>query len=276
MSLRATRITRSMTGITISEHASKEFSFCDPEKKFKDSATDPKIRQKNKSKDKSGIELEERNPLSISDQSLNVITDAPEMRKIFLEINELPEIAFCDSTYFSGVKNSRALGMSTNSSEEHDSGVKNDVISRARESRVETQVGFANGEKFEKSAKMENSIFSPNNAPGNRSLGRSSKNNQTIIDESLALSNLNKAVVSQKNLHSKSGKILATNPATPKLNIALRTGSVEEPHLTPFSSARVSRNEDKLCDPKKTLCGSPDDPTKPPLREREGKHILRS
>ena len=266
MSTRATRTTRSMTGITISEHASKEFSFCDPEKKFKEFATDPKIRQKNKSKDKSGIEPEERNPLSISDQSLNVKTDASEIRKIILEINELPENAFCDSNNFYGVLDSRALDISTYSSEEHVSGEKNDVISLAHESKVETQVGFANGGKFEKSAKIENAIFSPNNAPGNRSLGRSSKNNQTITDDSLALSNLDKAMVSQKNLLSKSGKILATIPATLKLNTALRTCPVEESHRTPSSTARISRDEDKLCDPKKTLCGSPDDPTKPPLR----------
>ena len=85
-----------MTETSVSDHSSKEFSFCDPEKKFKNLAADSKTSPKIKPKDKSKTGIEETNSLPFSDQSHNVNLDAPEINKIFSELNDSYDNAIYD------------------------------------------------------------------------------------------------------------------------------------------------------------------------------------
>ena len=98
-----------MTETTVSDHISKEFSFCDPEKKIKNLAADPKSGPKIKLKDTSATGYEAKNPLPFPDYSLNVKLDAPEIEKIFLESNDSYGNASYDSNNFSGGNNSSAI-----------------------------------------------------------------------------------------------------------------------------------------------------------------------
>ena len=125
-------------------------------------------------------------------------------------------------------------------------------------------MGFTNGELFEK-PDMENSIFSPNNAPGNRNQVKMAKNDQIRQDVNLVLTTPNKAGVSlAKTPIPKSGKSSAPSMATSKTSKILSSGLAEISQPSSLHSAiKLNREEDRLCDPRKTICGSPDDPTKP-------------
>ena len=186
-----------MTGTPVSDHSSKEFAFCDPEKKFKNLTANPKSSLKIKQKDKSETGTEETNPPPFSDQSLNVKLDAPEIIKKNSEFYDSSDNAIYDSNNYSGAKNWRALELVTVSPNEMDPGVEIHDIGLALKSRPDPRMSCSNGEIFEKS-EMENSIFSPNNAPGNRGQGKMVKNNQTKLDVTMEVTIPNNLDVAKK------------------------------------------------------------------------------
>ena len=84
MLTRPTRKTRSMININVNDHPSKEFSFCDPEKKFKDSTAISKSRTKTNPLEKTGNSNEVENPPSVPNKTPNVIRATPGKENFFL------------------------------------------------------------------------------------------------------------------------------------------------------------------------------------------------
>ena len=84
MLARPTRKTRSMININVNDHPSKEFSFCDPEKKFRDSTAIPKSRTKTNPLEKTGNSNEVENPPSAPNKTPNVFRATPGKEIFFL------------------------------------------------------------------------------------------------------------------------------------------------------------------------------------------------
>ena len=139
------------------------------------------------------------------------------------------------------------MELATVSLNENDLGVEIHDIGIAPKFKSVPRRGCSNGEIFEKS-EMENSIFSPNNAAGNRGQGKMAKNIQTKLDETLVLTIPNKSEVSQKNSNSKIGKSSAPNIAMSKFSKVLNSnpvGNLQSP--IPQSANNLCRDEDKIC-----------------------------
>ena len=175
MSERPTRFTRSIINTTDNVHSSKEFSFRDPEKKFRDSTATPKSSTKTKPKEKIGIGNEVENPFAIPNRSPNVIKDAPGNGKIFLELFDGIVTFYRNLTELSGGKNLEVQEKAYGSLEGQVPSDEKDDTSSDADHMANPRMGRKNDEKFEKSENMENSIFSPNNSAGNRNFGKAKK-----------------------------------------------------------------------------------------------------
>ena len=247
MLTRPTRKTRSMININVNDHPSKEFSFCDPEKKFKDSTAISKSRTKTNPLEKTGNSNEVENPPSVPNKTPNVIRATPGKEKTFFELIDGIEPVCRDFIDLPGKKNYEVQDITSRNLEEQGSCDENEDTNSSTESKADPRMGSENDKKFEKSRNMENSIFSPNNSAGNRNIGKATKSGQ----------------IKMENHNSKIPITLVSNLATEKfgnLTSALTEGiQLEIPH----STNKVGIAEDNLCDPRKTICGSQDDPTRP-------------
>jgi hypothetical protein len=236
-----------MININVNDHPSKEFSFCDPEKKIKDSTAISKSRTKTKPLEKTGNSKEVENTPSAPNKTPNVFRATPGKENKFVELIVGIEPVCRDFIDLPGKKNYEVQDTASRNLEEQGFCDENEDTNSSTESKADPRMGSENDKKFEKSRNMENSIFSPNNSAGNRNIGKATKSGQ----------------IKMANHKLENPDTLVSNLATEKfgnLTSALTEGiKLEISH----STNKVGIPEDKLCDPKKTICGSQEDPTRP-------------